>query len=106
LRFWPYAGSALLVGIIGLALHLYLNTPLLINPFVVLARIESGSIEQSSLHTMAILLPIAFLMVCVLLLVLVLVLYAAFSNEKKYLEIVRRLEVARAERGQNIRSGI
>jgi len=82
LESWRYAGPALLLGILGLTVYLYIKTPLLINPHEVFLRVESQAIRQSTLETMAILLPILFIMVCFFLIVLVAIMYAAFSNEK------------------------
>ncbi len=92
LRFWPFAGPFLPLGIAGLAIHLYVNTPLLIDPYEVLSRIEAHSIKQSSLEIMAVMLPITFIAICFLLVMLVVVMYAAFANERRYLEIVGEME--------------
>ncbi len=88
LKAWTYVGPFLLLAIIGFAGYLYLNIPWLINPYEVLSRLQAGSIPQSTIETMAIMLPVMILMVCILLLVVVVIMYAAFSNEKKYLRIV------------------
>ena len=90
----------LLPGIIGFAAFLYVNSPLLVNPYEVLSRFESGSVKRSTLEMMALLLPIMFMLVCVLLIALVAIMYAAFSNEKKYMEIVREIEGARTDMGR------
>ncbi len=88
LKAWRYAGPLLVLGILGLVLFVYANSPLLIDPFEVISRLESGSMERSSLETMATLLPIMLITVFFLLFVLVAILYAAFSNERRYLEIL------------------
>lgn len=97
---WHYVGPLLLIGILGFATYLFVNTPLLINPYEILSRLESHSIKQSSLEMMAVLLPIMFIVVCFLLIVLVAIMYAAFSNEKKYLEIVDEIKSTKLDISQ------
>ena len=82
LKSWPYVGPLLLLCIVGFAGYLYINTPWLINPYEVLSRLEAGTMQQSTIETMALLLPVLFLVVCFLLIVIVVIMYAAFSNEK------------------------
>lgn len=93
-RSWKYLGPLLLVFILGLAAYVYLTAPMLINPYEVMEALRSGAIEQSTIEIMAVLLPITFLMVCFLLIVLVLVMYMAFANERKYLEILEKTDPA------------
>jgi hypothetical protein len=92
LQSWRYVGPLLLLGIVGLATYLYVRSPLLINPHEVISRLQSGSIKQPSLEMMAVLLPIMFILVCFLLIALVAMMYVAFSNEKKYMEIVSEIK--------------
>jgi len=88
LKLWSYVGPFILLAIIGFAGYLYLNTPWLINSYEVLSRLKAGSMPQSTIETMAILLPVMILVVLFLLIVIVALMYAAFSNEKKYLDVV------------------
>ena len=81
-------GPMLLAAVFGLVLLLKFNTPQLIDPYEVLARLESGAIDQTSLETMAVLLPVMVILVSLMLVILVAIMYMAFSNEKKYLKIV------------------
>jgi hypothetical protein len=92
LKLWHYVGAISLIVLFGLVLFLKLNTPQLIDPYEVLARLESGAIDQTSLETMAILLPVMVILVCLMLIILVAMMYMAFSNEKKYLKILNKLE--------------
>lgn len=88
MKAWRYVGPLLVLGILGLAIFVYANSPLLIDPFEVISRLESGSMEQPSLEMMAAFMPIMLITVLFLLLVLVAIMYAAFSNERRYLEIL------------------
>ena len=89
-RAWRYVGSILLAVLLGLAIWLFLTIPLLANPLVVMARLKSDSISESTLTLMAGMLPIVVLMCLVLAVTAVLFVFAAFSNEKKYLKIIQR----------------
>jgi hypothetical protein len=87
---WRYVGAILMAMLIGLGLWLFFSKPLLANPFVVLSRIKSGSLPESMLPLMASMLPIVVLLCLVIAIVAVLFVYAAFSNEKKYLMLIQR----------------
>jgi hypothetical protein len=92
LKAWRYVGPMMLFAIFCLVLFLKISTPLLINPYEVISRLESGTIDQSSLEMMAVLLPVIFILVCFILVVLVVMMYMAYSNEKKYLEILEAIK--------------
>ena len=85
---WRLVGPLSLVLILGFLLWFYVRYPLLVNPFEVVSRLESGTLETSTLSLMAVMLPIMFLVCFGLLITIVLLMFVAFSNEKKYLEIL------------------
>ncbi len=87
-RSWPSIGLILLIGMVATLLWLWIQQPLLINPYEVVDRLESGSIENSTIALMAVMLPLLFLICFVLLMIVVLFAYAAFANEKKHLKII------------------
>ncbi len=87
-RSWPAIGLMLLIGMVATLLWLWLQQPMLINPFEVVDRLESGSIENSTVTLMAVMLPLVFLVCFVLLMIVVIFAYAAFANEKKHLAII------------------
>ncbi len=92
-RAWRYVGAILLAVLIGLGFWLFLTLPLLVNPFVVMTRLQSGSIPESMLMLMAGMLPIVVLMclaLVALVVMVVLFIFVAFSNEKKYLKLIER----------------
>ncbi|MGB5518992.1 MAG: hypothetical protein WBO73_11085, partial [Gammaproteobacteria bacterium] len=85
---WRYLGLLLFIAITCLVLFLLASAPLLINPFEVIARLESASIEPASLEMMAVLVSILCILICSILVIVVALVYAAFSNEKKYHDIL------------------
>ncbi|MDY6951370.1 MAG: hypothetical protein SWE60_07660 [Thermodesulfobacteriota bacterium] len=82
----------MLVVIIGLVVYLNVKAPLLMNPFEVVSRLDSGTLQQSSLEVMAVLLPIMSIVVCFLLVVCVALMYVGLSNEKKYLGMLEKMK--------------
>jgi hypothetical protein len=90
-RSWPLLGTLLLIGISAFVVWAFLRNPLLANPFEVASRLGAETIELSTLILMAGLFPIMFLACFLMLFVIVLFGFAAFSNEKKYLEIIDSL---------------
>lgn len=87
---WRYVGAIMLTMLFGLIIWLFLSNPLLINPFVVLTRLNNDSIPDSTITLMADMLPVAVLMCIVLTVTVVLFAFITFSNEKKYLTIIQR----------------
>jgi hypothetical protein len=88
---WRPLGVLLLIGVSALAGWLFWSVPLLANPFAVLDRLQADAIPAANMALATVMLPVVFL-VCVLLAVaIVLLVFAAMSNERKYLTIVRRL---------------
>ncbi len=92
IKLWVYAGPALLLGIGVFAYLLSIQTPYLINPLQVGCELQSGQISQTTLETMALLLPMMGLIIFFLMVVLVIMVYVALSNEKKYLAMLDQTE--------------
>ena len=91
IRIWRYVGLAVLLILVLFTCYLFLNSPLLINPFHVTEQIEAGAISQSTLLIMAAMMPLVMLLVMFVMVVLVVFLYAAFANERKLLAIIQKL---------------
>ncbi len=87
-RTWPTIGFLLLMGILATLVWLWFQQPLLINPLEVVNRLEAGSMQNSTLVMMAVMLPLVFLICFVLLVIVVLFAYVTFANEKKHLTII------------------
>lgn len=91
IRIWPYVGAASLVVIAFLTGYLLLVNPLLINPFYVMAQIETNSIPESTLLLMAGIAPIVVALLLLVMMVMTLYVFAALSNERKLIAVVNRL---------------
>ncbi len=90
LSLWPYAGSGLVAGMLGFALWLWFSAPLMINPLATVAALKSGSLEESTLAVIAVMLPILLLAMLGAFLVVVGLFFAAFRNERRLLELLDR----------------
>ncbi|MBU0730390.1 MAG: hypothetical protein KKE17_12425 [Proteobacteria bacterium] len=81
IRACRYAGPVTLIAIILLPLILHAIAPQLVNPFEVVSGLQSGTLEQSSLVMMAILLPVLLLFVCLVLIIVICFVYVTIFNE-------------------------
>lgn len=88
---WRYVGAVLLALLLGLGVWLFWTKPLLADPFFVWTQLRNQSMPEATLMLMAGLLPVLVLMCIVLAFGVILLGYAAFANEKKYLQIIRRV---------------
>jgi len=86
LKSWQYVGPALLLAAIGLATWIFVTSPLLINPYDVTSRIESGTIGQSTLEMMTTLFPLITIFLFLPVFVVIGIMHAAPGKEKRYLE--------------------
>jgi hypothetical protein len=88
---WRYVGVVLLASLAGVVGWLFWFVPLLANPFSVLTLLKDASIPSSTMALSTAMLPIVFLICILLALAIVLFVFAAVSNERKYLSIVQRM---------------
>ncbi|MCP9927777.1 hypothetical protein [Cyanobium sp. CH-040] len=86
---WPAVGAGLLALLGALTLWLWFSKPLLANPPAVLARLERGAIDTSTLTLMAGLLPLMTLLCLTLAAAVVIFGFAAAANERRYQRIIR-----------------
>lgn len=70
---------------------MYYRVPLLVNPYEVISRLESSSLDKNTMILMAGTLPIMVLVTISLLGVLIIFLIIAMSNEAKYIKIIEKV---------------
>jgi hypothetical protein len=90
-RWWPWAGGALLCAVAGLWGYLLVRESLLVHPWALIARIEAGSVTDGTLAALAVLGAVGFLALGIVMLAILALLWAAMRNERRLLEIIRRL---------------
>jgi hypothetical protein len=93
-RSWPVVGTVCLGVVLVLAGWLWFTRPWLVNPWAVFSGLEAGSIPGPTILVMATMLPVVVLASLFVLVVCLFYCFAAFSNERKHLEIIRRLNAA------------
>ena len=92
LKAWPWAGGGLLLLLAGFTLWLWLRVPLMINPWATIEALRAGTVEETTLTLMAVMLPILVLAVMGVLAVVVTLLFVALSNERRLIGMLDRLE--------------
>jgi hypothetical protein len=80
----------MLVALGAMTVWLYLDVPLLVNPFLVADRLTAGTLERGTLEVMAAILPIVFLGCLVLVAGVLLFVFQAMRNERRLLALVDR----------------
>ena len=90
---WPIAGTGLLLMLAGLAIWLWFDVPWLINPRDVMHAVEAGTIPDTTLALMAMLLPVVVLACLVFSVLFILLAWRGFANEQRLLEIIEQLQV-------------
>ena len=91
---WPWMGGILVAMIVGYAAFLLLTQPLLVNPVHVVEQLKQDAISKDTLMLMAGMLPEAMLMCFVLAAALVAFAFSVLSTEKKYLQMIERMQRA------------
>jgi len=102
LSLWRWIGPLSLLAVVGLAAWIFFTSPLLINPYEIATRIESGTIDQSTLEMMAVLLPLVIIFIFILLVSIIAIMHAALSIERRYMRLLdetKRTRHARPPRG-------
>ncbi len=82
------------VGFLGFAVWLVIRQPLLVDPFAVIDRVAAGTLEYSTLVLLATLAAALGLLLLILLAALLLVLFDRAAAERRYLEIIDRLQAS------------
>jgi hypothetical protein len=92
LRTWPWVGAVLLVTVLGLWGYMFFSRSLLMNPWVLLQRLEGGIIPHATLAALAVLGSMGFLCLGVVMVAVIGLLWASARNEQRLLAIIQRLD--------------
>ncbi len=93
-RQWPVVGTGCLVLIAAYGAWLWWRLPYLINPWQVIESLEAGTLSESMMNVMVVMLPVVVAALLVFALVVVLLWFVALSNERRLLGLLRTLEAA------------
>jgi hypothetical protein len=91
-RWWPWVGGLLLAAVLGLWGYLFLSGSLLVNPWALLERLERNDVGAGTLAALAVLGTMGFLSLGIVMLAVLVLLWAAMRNERRLLDIIRKLE--------------
>jgi len=91
LRLWPYVGALLLAGIAAYIAWCWLNRPYLISPVAVFEGIQEGTMDRSTIETLAVLCAVSMIITWSLLAIGVGFAFAIFGTERRHIAIIRRL---------------
>ena len=72
--------------------YMFISSPYMANPLYVAEAIKQNSIENSTMIMATILLPIIVIVLFVVVVVFVLFVFSIFSNEKRYLSMIEKLQ--------------
>jgi len=87
-RVWGSVGPLLIGGLIILFGFLWFAAPMLVNPFAVMNRLQEDSVDITTLQTMAIMLPMVFSLLCIVMLALIGIIYRSARIERYYLQLL------------------
>ncbi len=85
----------MLIAVLGLIAWLFVTNPLLVNPSMVVSRLEADTLETPTLMLMAAMTPWLFLMCLILLAVVILFAFTAVANERRLIQIIDDLAADR-----------
>ncbi|MDD2760892.1 MAG: hypothetical protein PHH11_11430 [Methylomonas sp.] len=91
IRYWPIVAGFLLALLVGFAAWLWFYSPYMVNPYYVIERLETGSIDAGIMQMSVLFLPTIMLFLIVVLIVVVLLGFAVFSIERQYQTILGKL---------------
>ena len=92
LKYWAPVGIVLVLSLIALVTWFWLQQPQMISPFAISKALEKETLPESSLRTLAFLMPISMMMALSLAAFLIAFAFIAFGNERKHIAIIRRLQ--------------
>ncbi len=88
IAWWPVAGIAALVVILGVFVSLFFFEPYLANPMVIFSRLDADLIPATSIFLMAAFVPILFCILFALIIVMLLFTAQSFFTEKRYMSLI------------------
>lgn len=91
-KYWPYYGAASLVLIAAYGTWLWVKMPHLISPRQVIESLEAGTLSESTMGVMAVMLPFVMLALLVFAFIIVLLWFVVIHNERRLIQLVRKKE--------------
>jgi hypothetical protein len=98
---WPWLGVIALAMVAAYGVWLWVKMPQLINPWWVSERIEAGTLSESTMGVMAVMLPFVMAAFVAFLFIVVLLWFIPFFHERRLIQMVRRLEAGQESGEEN-----
>jgi hypothetical protein len=89
---WSSIGPVLVGGLLIFMIAMLLTAPMFLNPLAVIVRLRAGTLDLTTLQTMAMMLPVVFMLLCLTLLLLIVQTYRSCKREKHYLLLTDQLQ--------------
>lgn len=90
-RLWPIIGALLLIVVVAAVAWLFLRHPLLINPLTLTSRVQAGTLPNSTLVILAVMLPVMSLACFIVLTAVILYGFSVFAIERRYQRLIKGL---------------
>lgn len=97
---WNLVGLAMLAALFAFLAWLFRYQPRLASPFHVFNELQAGAISETTLHMMALMLPIMVSGIFMVVAVMIAFGYAVFQNERRYLRIIDQLRAEKDVGGE------
>ena len=81
---WRSMGPVLVAAVAIFYGTLWFSAPILVSPFAVMNRLQENTLDQATLQTMAIMLPLVTTLLCLVLGAVVALIYGAARVERRY----------------------
>ncbi len=91
-RYWPIMGTIMIVMLLGLVIYLYIKSPKLINPFLVVDLIKTNSMSPSTMALMTAMCPVLSIFLLFTVAVVITYVWAFMILEARYHKIIEDLE--------------
>lgn len=88
---WHSIGPLLIGALLVFLITMLVSAPMFLNPFAVVARLRADTLDIATLQTMAMMLPIVFVLLCMALLLLIFNTYRSCRREQQYLTLLDQL---------------
>ena len=87
-RYWPIMGTTMILMMLGLVIYLFIRTPKLINPFLVVELIKTNAIDPRTMVLMTAMCPVLTIFLLFTVAVVIVYVWAFMVLEGRYHKIL------------------
>ena len=89
---WRSIGPLMIGGLLIFIVMILLTAPMFLNPMAVIARLRAETLDLVTLQTMAMMLPVVVMLLCLTLFLLIVQTYRGCKREQQYLLLTNQLQ--------------